>query len=263
MEAQRRARAFRSTAARGHARRRATTRSSPSASFSQICGFGEYGFPESHSASFALLVYVSAWIKHYEPAAFLAALLNSQPMGFYSPSVLVQDARRHGVEVRPADVTVSAMGLHARTLQRNGLTRHMHQRGAAGLAHGERPHRSRRTAHRRGAGSAAVRRRARSRAPRFAQSPRSRELSRPPGALAHARGPSAQRALARRRRRQRGAAPACATRRRRRRCRSSKRPAKARTSSPITAASDSRSAATRSRCCAAACSACALRARRS
>ncbi|MEN3354050.1 MAG: error-prone polymerase [Betaproteobacteria bacterium] len=76
--------------------------------FSQICGFGEYGFPESHSASFALLAYVSAWIKHYEPAAFLAALLNSQPMGFYSPSVLVQDAQRHGVEVRPVDVTISA-----------------------------------------------------------------------------------------------------------------------------------------------------------
>jgi error-prone DNA polymerase len=76
--------------------------------FSQICGFGEYGFPESHSASFALLAYVSAWIKHYEPAAFLAAILNSQPMGFYSPSVLVQDAQRHGVEVRPVDVTVSA-----------------------------------------------------------------------------------------------------------------------------------------------------------
>jgi error-prone DNA polymerase len=76
--------------------------------FSQICGFGEYGFPESHSASFALLAYVSAWIKHYEPAAFLAALLNSQPMGFYSPSVLVQDAQRHGVKVRPVDVTSSA-----------------------------------------------------------------------------------------------------------------------------------------------------------
>src|SRR5438309_7357087 len=75
--------------------------------FSQICGFGEYGFPESHSASFALLAYVSAWIKHYEPAAFLAALLNSQPMGFYSPSVLVQDAQRHGVTVLPVDVTVS------------------------------------------------------------------------------------------------------------------------------------------------------------
>lgn len=85
--------------------------------FSQICGFGEYGFPESHSASFALLAYVSAWIKHYEPAAFLAALLNSQPMGFYSPSVLVQDAQRHGVEVRAVDVTVSDADC---TLERDG-----------------------------------------------------------------------------------------------------------------------------------------------
>ena len=75
--------------------------------YQQICGFGEYGFPESHSASFALLAYVSCWLKHYEPAAFLAAMLNSQPLGFYSSSELVQDARRHGVEVRPVDVTVS------------------------------------------------------------------------------------------------------------------------------------------------------------
>jgi error-prone DNA polymerase len=75
--------------------------------YRQICGFGEYGFPESHSASFALLAYVSSWLKHYEPAAFLAALLNSQPMGFYSASQLVQDAQRHGVEVRAVDVTVS------------------------------------------------------------------------------------------------------------------------------------------------------------
>jgi len=72
--------------------------------FEQIKGFSEYGFPESHSASFALLVYASCWIKCHEPAAFLAALLNSQPLGFYSPSQLVQDARRHGVEVRPVDV---------------------------------------------------------------------------------------------------------------------------------------------------------------
>jgi error-prone DNA polymerase len=72
--------------------------------YRQILGFGEYGFPESHSVSFALLAYVSAWLKHHEPAAFLAALLNSQPMGFYAPSQLTQDARRHGVEVRPADV---------------------------------------------------------------------------------------------------------------------------------------------------------------
>ncbi len=75
--------------------------------FKQIEGFGEYGFPESHSASFALLVYVSAWLKRYEPAAFLCALLNSQPMGFYAPSQLVQDARRHRVEVRAADVRAS------------------------------------------------------------------------------------------------------------------------------------------------------------
>src|ERR1700693_5522074 len=75
--------------------------------YRQILGFGEYGFPESHAASFALLVYVSAWIKRHEPAAFLVALLNSQPMGFYTPSQLVQDARRHGVEVRPVDALSS------------------------------------------------------------------------------------------------------------------------------------------------------------
>ena len=72
--------------------------------FEQIKGFGEYGFPESHSASFALLAYVSAWLKCHYPAAFCCALLNSQPMGFYAPAQLVQDARRHGVEVRAIDV---------------------------------------------------------------------------------------------------------------------------------------------------------------
>jgi error-prone DNA polymerase len=75
--------------------------------FSQIQGFGEYGFPESHAASFALLAYASSWLKCHEPAAFLCALLNSQPMGFYSPSQLVQDAQRHGVEVRPVDIAIS------------------------------------------------------------------------------------------------------------------------------------------------------------
>lgn len=75
--------------------------------FHQIEGFGEYGFPESHSASFALLVYVSCWLKCHEPAAFTCALLNSQPMGFYSGSQLVQDLRRHGVEVRPVDINAS------------------------------------------------------------------------------------------------------------------------------------------------------------
>jgi len=72
--------------------------------YQQIEGFGEYGFPESHAASFALLVYVSSWLKCHEPAAFAAALLNSQPLGFYSTSAIVQDARRHGVELRAADV---------------------------------------------------------------------------------------------------------------------------------------------------------------
>jgi error-prone DNA polymerase len=75
--------------------------------FQQILGFGEYGFPESHAASFALLVYVSAWLKHHEPAAFCCALLNSQPMGFYAPAQLVRDARAHGVSVRPVDVNAS------------------------------------------------------------------------------------------------------------------------------------------------------------
>ena len=75
--------------------------------FQQILGFGEYGFPESHSASFALLVYVSCWLKRHTPAAFTCALLNSQPMGFYSASQLTQDARRHGVEVRPVDINES------------------------------------------------------------------------------------------------------------------------------------------------------------
>ena len=75
--------------------------------FHQIRGFGEYGFPESHAASFALLVYVSAWLKCHYPAAFCAALLNSQPMGFYAPAQLVRDAQEHGVEVRPIDVNDS------------------------------------------------------------------------------------------------------------------------------------------------------------
>ena len=75
--------------------------------FKQISGFGEYGFPESHAASFALLVYVSAWIKRYHPAVFAAALINSQPMGFYAPAQLVRDAREHGVVILPPDVSCS------------------------------------------------------------------------------------------------------------------------------------------------------------
>src|SRR6266542_746433 len=75
--------------------------------FKQLEGFGSYGFPESHAASFALLVYVSAWIKCYYPDVFAAGLLNSQPMGFYAPAQIVSDARKHGVEVRPIDVKYS------------------------------------------------------------------------------------------------------------------------------------------------------------
>jgi error-prone DNA polymerase len=76
--------------------------------YQQMLGFGEYGFPESHSMSFALLVYDSAWLKYHEPAAFTCALLNSQPMGFYAPAQLVRDARAHGVEVHAVDACVSA-----------------------------------------------------------------------------------------------------------------------------------------------------------
>jgi error-prone DNA polymerase len=75
--------------------------------FRQIRGFGEYGFPESHAASFALLVYVSAWLKHHYPAAFAAALLNSQPMGFYAPAQLIKDAQQHQVTVLPVDINHS------------------------------------------------------------------------------------------------------------------------------------------------------------
>merc|ERR1711969_103347 len=75
--------------------------------FSQIEGFGSYGFPESHAASFALLVYASAWLKYRHPAIFACALLNAQPMGFYAPAQIIRDAREHGVEVRPVDVNRS------------------------------------------------------------------------------------------------------------------------------------------------------------
>ncbi len=76
--------------------------------FSQIRGFGEYGFPESHAASFALIAYVTAWLRCHHLPAFTAALLNAQPMGFYAPSTIVEDAKRHGVDVRPIDVNHSA-----------------------------------------------------------------------------------------------------------------------------------------------------------
>ncbi len=78
--------------------------------FTKLKAFANYGFPESHSVSFAYLVYASSWIKHYEPAAFCAALLNAQPMGFWSPHTLVQDARRHGVTVHTPDLNASGAG---------------------------------------------------------------------------------------------------------------------------------------------------------
>jgi len=88
--------------------------------FERLKGFSEYGFPESHSASFALLVYASAWIKCYYPAVFAAALINSQPMGFYAPAQIIRDARDHGVTVRPVDVNHSAWDC---TLEDSGVVR--------------------------------------------------------------------------------------------------------------------------------------------
>ena len=86
--------------------------------FKQMEGFGEYGFPESHAASFALLVYISCWLKWHEPACFLTAMLNSQPLGFYGPAQLVQDAQRHGVEVRAVDVQHSGWDCTLETMGR-------------------------------------------------------------------------------------------------------------------------------------------------
>lgn len=103
--------------------------------FHQIRGFGEYGFPESHSASFALLVYASSWIKRYHPAAFCAALLNSQPMGFYAPAQIVRDAREHGVTVLPADVNVSGWDCEL-----EGLEKGQRDKGTKGLREEEQAH---------------------------------------------------------------------------------------------------------------------------
>lgn len=94
--------------------------------FVKLAAFASYGFPESHSMSFAYLVYASAWLKRYHPAAFCAALLNAQPMGFYSPQTLVDDARRHGVEVRRPDINLSGA---AATLEKTPQTRHRSEPG--------------------------------------------------------------------------------------------------------------------------------------
>lgn len=97
--------------------------------FEQIKGFGEYGFPESHAASFALIVYVSAWLKCHHPAVFAAALINSQPMGFYAPAQIIRDARAHGVEVRPIDVNFSRWDCRLETEENSVLIG-----GAGGIA---------------------------------------------------------------------------------------------------------------------------------
>jgi len=98
--------------------------------FRQIQGFSEYGFPESHAASFALIVYVSAWIKRHYPAVFAAALVNSQPMGFYAPAQILRDAREHGVEIRPVDVNASAWDC---TLEEDGRAVRIGMRQVKGL----------------------------------------------------------------------------------------------------------------------------------
>ncbi|MGF1800585.1 error-prone DNA polymerase [Vibrio gigantis] len=101
--------------------------------FKQICGFGEYGFPESHSASFAVLAYCSAWLKCYYPECFYASLLNSQPMGFYSPSQLVQDAQRHNVAILPVCVNASQDN-HTVVSQQNSLAIRLGMRQIKGLS---------------------------------------------------------------------------------------------------------------------------------
>jgi error-prone DNA polymerase len=114
------------------------TREFAEAIFRQIEGFGEYGFPESHAASFALLCYISAWLKRHEPATFLIGLLNAQPMGFYSASQLVQDARRHGIEVRPPDVRHSAWEATLEGVDASVVRLGLHQIKGLAKAAGER-----------------------------------------------------------------------------------------------------------------------------
>ncbi|QEW23038.1 Error-prone DNA polymerase [Marinibacterium anthonyi] len=105
--------------------------------FSQIEGFGSYGFPESHAASFALLVYASAWIKRHHPGIFACALLNSQPMGFYAPAQIVRDAREHGVEVRPVDINASFWDNAMEPDDAGGLALRLGFRQISGLAEEE------------------------------------------------------------------------------------------------------------------------------
>jgi error-prone DNA polymerase len=105
--------------------------------FEMIKGFGDYGFPESHAASFAILAYISAWLKCHEPAAFLAGLLNSQPMGFYQPAQLINDARRAGVEIRPVDVLISSWDCTLEAITQDSAAVRLGFRMVAGLAEEE------------------------------------------------------------------------------------------------------------------------------
>jgi error-prone DNA polymerase len=102
--------------------------------FRQLEGFGSYGFPESHAASFALIAYASSWMKRHHPDVFCAAILNAQPMGFYSPAQLVRDARQHGVEVRPIDVNASAWDCTLEPLNQNRSAVRLGLRMTRGLA---------------------------------------------------------------------------------------------------------------------------------
>jgi error-prone DNA polymerase len=110
--------------------------------FNQIRGFGEYGFPESHAASFAQLVYVSSWLKCHYPAAFACGLLNSQPMGFYAPAQIVRDAREHGVAVLPVDVNHSAWDCTLEPLEEEGVSRGEHggKEDTERVMHAAQPH---------------------------------------------------------------------------------------------------------------------------
>ena len=105
--------------------------------FEQIKGFGSYGFPESHAASFAQLVYVSAWLKCRHPAVFACALLNAQPMGFYAPAQIVRDAREHGVEIRPVDVNRSCWDNTLERAQDGSLALRLGFRQISGLIEDE------------------------------------------------------------------------------------------------------------------------------
>lgn len=105
--------------------------------FAQIEGFGSYGFPESHAASFALLVYASAWLKYHHPGIFACALLNAQPMGFYAPAQIVRDARAHGVEVRPVCINTSAWDNRMEPDGEGGLALRLGFRQVRGVAEDE------------------------------------------------------------------------------------------------------------------------------